>query len=96
MGFLDKAKSAAEQAKAAADQAASRARGGVDDLHTKRALSSAYEEFGRVAYDLLENGDISHERLVEAAAEIRAHKAKLDDGGSAEASAPEAPPAMPV
>jgi hypothetical protein len=96
MGFLDKAKNAAEQAKVAAEEAASRARGGVDDLQTKRALSSAYEEFGRVAYDLLEHDEISHERLVEAAAQIRAHKAKLDDGGSAEASPPAAPPAMPV
>jgi hypothetical protein len=87
MGFLDKAKSAAEQAKVAAEQAASRAREGVDDLQAKRALNNAYEEFGKVAFDLLESGAISHAGLDAAAAEIRTQKAKLEDDEPAAAGA---------
>ena len=72
MGFLDKAKSAAEQA-------TSRARDGAEDLQAKRALGSAYTELGQVTFELIESGEISHERLVAPAAEARAQKAKLED-----------------
>jgi hypothetical protein len=64
MGFMDKAKAAAEQA-------ATRAREGVEDVQSKRSLAHAYEQLGRTAFDLLEAGEISHERLVAQAAEIR-------------------------
>ena len=39
MGFLDKAKAAAEQA-------ATKAKEGVDDVQTKRELSQTYNELG--------------------------------------------------
>jgi len=64
MGFIDKAKAAAEQA-------ASRAKEGVEDVQTKRNLAHAYEELGRTAFELLESGQISHERLNAQADEIR-------------------------
>jgi hypothetical protein len=64
MGFLDKAKTAAEQA-------ATRAKEGVEDVQTKRSLAHAYEDLGRTAFDLLESGEISHERLNAQADEIR-------------------------
>ena len=57
MGFLDKAKAAAEQA-------ATKAKEGVDDVQTKRELSQAYNELGKTAYELIESGDLSHPRLV--------------------------------
>jgi hypothetical protein len=56
MGFLDKAKAAAEQA-------AAKAKEGVEDVQTKRELGQAYGELGRTAFELLESGEISHDRL---------------------------------
>jgi len=64
MGFLDKAKSAAEQA-------ATRAKEGVEEVQAKRSLAQAYEQLGRTAFELLEAGEISHERLTTQADEIR-------------------------
>jgi hypothetical protein len=64
VGFLDKAKSAAEQA-------AARAKDGVEEVQTKRSLTQAYEQLGRTAFELLEAGQISHERLTIQADEIR-------------------------
>ena len=63
MGFLDKAKAAAEQA-------ATKAKEGVEDVQAKRNLSHAYEELGRTAYDLVQAGEISHQRLTAPADEI--------------------------
>jgi hypothetical protein len=64
MGFLDKAKAAAEQA-------ASRVQEGVEEVQTKRNLSHAYEELGRTSFDLIEEGQISHDRLSGLADEVR-------------------------
>ena len=58
MGFLDKAKAAAEQA-------AAKAKGGVEDVQVKRELGQAYGELGRSAFDLIESGEISHPQLDE-------------------------------
>ena len=49
MGFMDKAKAAAEQA-------ASRAKEGVEDVQAKRSLAHANEELGRTTFELLESG----------------------------------------
>jgi hypothetical protein len=99
MGFLDKAKAAAEQA-------AAKAKEGVDDVQTKRELSLIYNELGKTAYELIESGDLSHPRLEAPAEKIRALNAKTatGDGAAAEANAgassepPESsqPPAMPT
>jgi hypothetical protein len=96
MGFLDKAKAAAEQA-------AAKAKEGVEDVQTKRELGQAYGELGRTAFELLESGEISHERLEETAAKIRSlnEKAAATDGsGPVEAATeshdPDQPPAMPT
>jgi hypothetical protein len=64
MGFMDKAKAAAEQA-------ATRAKEGVEDVQAKRSLARAYEDLGRTAFELLESGQISHERLTAQADEVR-------------------------
>ncbi len=97
MGFLDKAKAAAEQA-------AAKAKEGVEDVQTKRELGQAYGELGRTVFELLESGDISHERLEATAAKIRGlnEKAAAADGsgGGSTVSEPEShdpdqPPAMP-
>ena len=77
MGFLDKAKAAAEQA-------ATRAKEGVEEVQTKRNLAHAYEELGRTAFDLIEEGQISHDRLTALADEVR----KLQASAAAAASEP--------
>jgi hypothetical protein len=64
MSFFDKAK-------AAAQQAATKVQEGVEEVQQKRNLSQAYERLGRTAFDLLESGEIAHERLGADAAEIR-------------------------
>jgi hypothetical protein len=98
MGLLDKAKQAAEQA-------AVKAKGGVEDAQTKRELSQAYNDLGKTAFGLIENGDLSNPRLDDSAAKIRALTAKLDDDGvgsqtdagdDAQAYDSSQPPAMPT
>jgi hypothetical protein len=97
MGLLDKAKAAAEQA-------AAKAKEGVEDVQTKRELSLAYNELGRVAVDLMEAGEISHPRLqalVEKVGELRERArdeptpGSTTDGASDNAD-PSQPPAMPT
>jgi hypothetical protein len=98
MGFLDKAKQAAEQA-------AVKAKEGVEDAQTKRELSQAYNDLGKTAFELIESGDLSNSRLDASAAKIRALTAKLDDDGpgsqteagdGAQAYDSSQPPAMPT
>ena len=96
MGFLDKAKQAAEQA-------ATKAKEGVEDAQTKRELSQAYNELGKTAFELVEHGDISDLRLDASAAKIRTLTAKLATDGvdsqtdaDADAYDSSQPPAMPT
>jgi hypothetical protein len=89
MGFLDKAK-------AAADQATTRVKEGVDDVQAKRSLSQSYEQLGQTAYELIEKGELTHAGLTAQAEEIRVLRARLTDDGTAAAPSPttaEAPPA---
>jgi len=91
MGFLDKAKEAAEQA-------ATKAKQGVDDVQSKRDASQAYGELGRETYRLIEAGEISNPALDEIAAKIRAAEAGAPAPAAAEApaaAAPAAPAAAP-
>ncbi len=95
MSLLDKAKKAAEQA-------ATKAKEGVEDVQQKRELGQAYNALGETAFELLEAGEIAHSKLEETAGKIRELKEKLaaSPGGS-EASGetahdPDQPPAMPT
>jgi hypothetical protein len=98
MGFLDKAKQAAEQATAKAKE-------GVEDVQLKRELSQTYNELGKVAFELVEGHEIAHPRLEAVAEKIR----ELNDrergngalagattGGPSETQDPSQPPAMPT
>jgi hypothetical protein len=76
MGILDKAK-------AAADQATTRVREGVDDVQAKRSLSQAYEQLGQTAYELIEQGELTHAGLTTQAEEIRVLRERLADGATA-------------
>jgi hypothetical protein len=87
MGFLDKAKAAAEQA-------ATRAKEGVEEVQSKRNLAHAYEELGRTAFDLIEEGQISNDRMAGLADEIRKMRASMpDEHASAPPAAAAADPA---
>src|SRR5579862_693984 len=98
MGLLDKAKQAAEQA-------ATKAKEGVEDVQQKRELSQAYGELGKTTFELVDSGEISHPKFEATVAQIRTLNEKLaepslvgagassaDDGGGD----PSQPPAMPT
>jgi hypothetical protein len=86
MGFLDKAKEAAEQA-------ATKAKQGVDDVQSKRDASQGYSELGKETYRLIEAGEISNPALDEIAAKIRAAEAGAPAPAETPPAAPEAPAA---
>jgi hypothetical protein len=98
MGFLDKAKAAAEQA-------AAKAKEGVEDVQAKRELSQAYNELGKIAFELVEGNEISHPKLGPVAEKIRTlnERDKGGDGvlagaaagGTSDTHDPSQPPAMP-
>jgi hypothetical protein len=100
MGFLDKAKQAAEQA-------ASKAKEGIEDVQTKRELGQAYHELGQKAHELVSSGALSHPDLTELVNKISALRAQDEQAGEpvGAASAPSTtstepppsnqPPAMP-
>ena len=98
MGFLDKAKQAAEQATAKAKE-------GVEDVQLKRDLSQAYNELGKTAFELVEGNEIAHARLEAVAEKIRALNdrdrnngtlAGATAGATPETDDPSQPPAMPT
>jgi hypothetical protein len=64
VGFLDKAK-------AAADQATARVKEGVDDVQAKRSLAHAYEQLGQTTYELIEKGELTHPGLTAQAEAVR-------------------------
>jgi len=95
MSLLDKAKQAAEQA-------AAKAKEGVEDVQQKRELGQAYGELGKTAFELLESGEIAHAKLEATAAQIRTLKEKIarssggDGAGGDVGGDPNQPPAMPT
>ena len=90
------------KAKQAAEQAAAKAREGVEDVQQKRELSQAYSDLGKSAFELLESGEISNSRLEATAAKIRELNAKLAESPVGAASSDDdsldssQPPAMPT
>jgi hypothetical protein len=71
MGFLDKAKAAAEQA-------AAKAKEGVQDVQTKRELGQAYDELGKATFELIESGEVANPTLTAIADRIRELQARLE------------------
>jgi hypothetical protein len=89
MGFLDKAKAAAEQA-------AIRAKETAGELQTKRELGQAYDELGRTAFGLVEAGELSSPTLDPHVERIRSLKAQLEErkaAGTTASTEPSEPPA---
>ena len=84
MGFLDKAKAAAEQA-------ASKAKETAGELQTKRELGQAYDELGRTTFDLVESGEVAATPLDPLVERIRTLKAQLEAGAADAEDASEEP-----
>jgi len=84
MGFLDKAKAAAEQA-------ATKAKETAGELQTKRELGQAYDELGRTTFDLVESGQVSATPLEPLVERVRTLKAQLEEGAADGAGASEEP-----
>ncbi|HYZ29113.1 MAG TPA: hypothetical protein VE570_08680 [Thermoleophilaceae bacterium] len=80
MGFLDKAKAAAEHA-------AKRANETVAEVQGKRELTKAYAELGETAYRLADSGAISHPELQAQVSHIRELQRKHEAGGGGDAAA---------
>jgi len=72
MGLLDKAK-------AAAAEAATKAKETAEELQAKRELGQAYGELGQKAFALHESGELSAPELEPIAVRIRALKAQLEE-----------------
>jgi hypothetical protein len=98
MGLLDKAKAAAEQA-------AAKAKEGVEDVQAKRELGQAYNELGKAAFELIESGAIADSRLEAQAEKIRALQARaagdeipvgVSTGAASDGEDAGQPPAMPT
>jgi hypothetical protein len=70
MGFLDKVRTAAEQA-------GTRAKEEFEEQKTKRDLGQAYGDLGETVFGLVESGAISHGSLDAGVERIRSLKAKL-------------------
>ena len=70
MGFLDKVKTAT-------DQAIARGKEELEEQKTKRELSHAYGELGETVFGLVDSGALSDDRLTASVERIRGLKAKL-------------------
>lgn len=71
MGFLDKAKMAAEQA-------TTKAKEGIGEVQTRRELGQAYDELGKLTFELADSGELSNERLDGLVERIRTLKSELE------------------
>jgi hypothetical protein len=93
MGLLDKAKAAAEQA-------AIRAKETAGELQTKRELGQAYGELGQKTFELIEAGEVSAPALEPLVDRVRGLKAPLEapepEGATAAASSADEPPEPPA
>jgi hypothetical protein len=85
MSFFDKAKAAAGQAAAKAKQSA-------EDLQLKVDLGSAYDDLGKAAFELIEQGEIAHEKLEAPAAKVREIRQRMEGGAKPDEPATEPAP----
>jgi len=78
-----------DKAKAAAEQAVAKTKEGVEEVQTKRDLSSAYGALGTRTFELVEAGELDRPELAELVEKIRTLKAKLAEGPEVETAEPE-------
>jgi hypothetical protein len=82
MGFLDKVRTATEQAVA-------RGKEEFEEQKTKRELNQAYSDLGETVFGLVDTGGLSHDSLTAGVERIRSLKAKLAELEAAGAAADE-------
>ena len=68
-----------EKAKAAAEQAAAKAKDTAQELQTRRELGQAYDELGKKAFELADTGELSSTPLEPLIQRIRQLKAELEE-----------------
>jgi hypothetical protein len=85
-----------DKAKAAAEQAAVKAKEGVEEVQTKRELHAAYGELGEKAFDLVEAGELDRAELAPLVEKIKGLRVKLAAAGADETPVSDQPPAMPT
>lgn len=68
-----------DRAKAAAEQAATKAKEGVEDVQARKELHGAYVELGKRAFELIEAGTIDAAELEPLADRVRQQKARLEE-----------------
>jgi hypothetical protein len=84
MGFLDKVRTAT-------DQAIARGKEEFEEQKTKRELSQAYGDLGEAVFGLVDSGALTDDRLSAGVERIRTLKAKLAElEAGAEAAEPAA------
>jgi hypothetical protein len=66
-----------DRAKSVAGQAAAKAREGAEDVKARRDLGSAYDELGKLTFELVESGEVASEKLMPIVERIRTLKAEL-------------------
>jgi hypothetical protein len=79
MGLMDKLKTGAEELKAGAGEAGTRARETVQEAQIRRDLQHAYMELGRTTFMLVDQGTLVDERLDHAVQRVRELGAQLPD-----------------
>jgi hypothetical protein len=84
-----------DKAKAAADQAVSRAKEKAGELQTKRDLGQAYVELGHKSFELVEAGELSAPTLDPIVERIRTLEAELVQGKAQPGPAPATETAEP-
>jgi hypothetical protein len=94
MSFMDRAKAAAEQVRA-------RAQEGVEEVQTRKELAQGYWDLGHKAYELASAGALSHPELDPLVQRMRELLARDESAGSAPPPAepgpgPTTPPDMPA
>ena len=82
MSFMDRAKAAAEQVRA-------RAQEGVEEVQSRKELAQGYWDLGHKAYELASAGALSHPELDPLVQRMTELLARDEAGGS---GAPSAPP----
>jgi len=101
MGFMDKAREAAQQATAKAQQGLAQGQAKLDEVQTSRAADGLLRDVGAAFYAEQRSGG-SHEAVVTALGALDAHVAAHGPLGKAEPVSPEvatqspAPPGTPA
>ncbi len=67
-----------DRAKAAAGTASTKAREGVEDMKTKRELGETYDSLGKLTFELVESGEISHEKITPLVEKVKELQAALE------------------